>query len=195
MKYITTIIIAVLISASANSQGLFSLNYAMGFSTGATSDYISTASFRGFSVEGRHFITDQFSVGGSFTWSTFYEKLAAATYKSGDMTITGTQFRYLNAYPMLFQAHYYTTYDIMKPRVYLGAGIGPYIMNQRTDVGIWMLENNYWHFGVSPEVGILVPFSSDTKLNIGLKYHYVFKAKETIDYSWFGLNVGFAWGD
>lgn len=195
MKYITTIILAVLISVSASSQGLFSLNYALGFPTGETSDYIASTSFRGFSVDSRYFLNDQFSLSGSFTWSTFYEKLAGASYTNDNMTITGTQYRYLNAFPILFQAHYYLDHDVMKPRVYVGGGIGPYIMNQRTDVGIWSKENNYWHFGVSPEIGLLYPLSRDTKINIGLKYHYVFKAKKTIDYSWFGLNIGFAWGD
>jgi len=195
MKYITTIIIALLITASANSQSLFMMNYSMGFSTGETSDYIGSPSFRGFNIDGRYFINDQFSLGGAFTWQTFYEKLAGASYTNDNLTITGTQYRYLNAYPILFNAHYYLGYNIMKPRVYMGAGVGPYVMNQRTNVGIFSIENNYWHFGISPEIGLLYPFNENTKLNIGVKYHYVFKAKKTIDYSWFGLNIGFAWGD
>ena len=195
MKYLTTLIIAILMTASVNSQSLFSLNYAMGFSMGETADYIASPSFRGFEVSGRYYISDQFSVGGSFTTSTFYEKLAGASYTQDNMTITGTQYRYLNAFPILFQAHYYTSHNIMKPRIYLGAGIGPYIMNQETDIGTWVWENNNWHFGVSPEIGLLYPLSESTKINIGVKYHYVFKAKETNDHSWIGLNIGFAWGD
>ncbi len=162
---------------------------------GETADYIASPSFRGFEVSGRYFISDQFSVGGSFTTSTFYEKLAGASYTQDNTTITGTQYRYLNAFPFLFQAHYYTSHNIMKPRVYLGGGIGPYIMNQETDIGTWTLKNNNWHFGVSPEIGLLYPLSESTKINIGVQYHYVFKAKETTDHSWIGLNIGFAWGD
>lgn len=195
MKYITTLILGLLLTLSVRSQSLVCVDYTIGFSLGETADYITSPSFRGFSIDTRYFVTDQFSLGGSFNWSTFYEKLSGASYTRDNMTITGTQYRYLNAFPILFQAHYYLGYDIMKPRAYIGAGIGPYVMNQRVDLGIWTWENKNWHFGMSPEIGLIYPINENTKINIGVKYHYVVKAKETINYSWLGLNIGIAWGD
>lgn len=195
MKYIATIILALLISSASYSQSLYSMNYTMSFGSGETGDFISSASFRGFTFEGRGFVSDQFSLGGLFTWSTFYEKLAGETYTSGYTTITGSQYRYINAYPILFQAHWYTNDDEFEPRAYLGGGLGPYKIDQRLNAGVWSIQENNWHFGLSPEVGILYPVSMSTSLNISFRYHYVFKAKDTIDHSWFGLSLGFAWGD
>jgi len=195
MKYIVTIIIALLIGTAAYSQAIYSLNYTMSFTSGETHKYIQNASFRGLTFEGRGFVSDRVSIGGLFTWTTFYEKLGGASYTDETTTITGTQYRYLNAYPLLVQAHYYLGTDPYDPRVYLGGGLGAYKMNQRTNIGVWSLERNNWHFGLSPEVGVLFPISMDTKLNVSFRYHYVFKAKDTTDHSWFGLSVGFAWGD
>lgn len=195
MKYLLSIIIALLISSASYSQSLYSMNYTMSLGVGDQGDYINSASFRGFTFEGRGFISDQFSLGGLFTWSTFYEKLGGATYIEGTTTLTGTQYRYINAFPILFTAHYYTSDDPYSVRAYLGGGIGTYKINKRTNIGVWSFEDRYWHFGFAPEVGVLFPISMDTKLNVSLKYHYAFKTKNSINYSWFGLNVGFAWGD
>lgn len=194
MKYILTLLAAILISGVSYSQGIYILDYTMSFGVGETGDYINKASFRGFTFEGREFVSENVSLGGVFTWSTFYEKLTDESFTEDDMTITGTQYRYLNAFPILFQAHYYLSTEDDKPWIYLGCGTGAYKMIQRTDVGIWTLEDNKWHFGVSPEVGLYYPISGSTGINISLKYNYVLKTSETMDYSWFGLNVGIAWG-
>ena len=197
MKYILTIITALFISAAGYSQygSLYSLDYTMGFGTGETGKYIGSTSFRGFTFEGRAFISEQVSVGGLFNWSTFYEELRGATYEYETVTLTGNQYRYINAFPFLVQAHYYLGEDEYSPRAYFGGGVGAYKINQRTNIGTWSHEHRKWHFGVSPEAGVLFPISMNTSLNISLRYHYAFKTSETMDYSWFGLSVGFAWGD
>ncbi len=195
MKYILTILVALLISAAGYSQGLYSINYTTSYGVGKTGDYIKSPSFRGMTFEGRGFISDHVSIGGLFTWSTFYEKLGGATFNYENATFTGTQYRYINAFPLLVQAHYYLGVDKYETRLYLGGGLGPYIINQRTNVGVWSVEEKNWHFGFSPEVGVLLPISMDTRINVSFRYHYVFKAKDTIDHSWFGLSVGLAWGE
>ena len=195
MKYLLSIIVALLISSASYSQSLYSMNYTMSLGVGDQGDYISSASFRGFTFDGRGFISDQFSMGGLFSWSTFYEKLGGATVSEGTTTLTGTQYRYINAFPMQLTAHYYTSDDPYETRAYLGGGLGAYKINQRTNIGTYSFEDRYWHFGFSPEVGVLIPINMDNQFNISLKYHYAFKAKNTINYSWFALNVGFAWGD
>lgn len=195
MKYILTVLIALFISVASYSQSLYSLNYTMSLGVGDQGDFVSAASFRGLTFDGRGFISDQFSMGGLFTWTTFYEKLGGATYTDETLTITSTQYRYINAFPMQVTAHYYTSDDSYSTRAYLGGGLGAYKINQRVNTGSYAFEDNYWHFGFSPEVGVLIPINMDTQFNISLKYHYAVKTKNTINYSWFGLNVGFAWGD
>ena len=195
MKFIVTIIAVAFLTIATQSQGLYTLNYTTAISTGKTADYISNMSFRGFTFDGRGFISDQVSIGGMFNWTTFYEKLAGESYTVGTATLTGTQYRYINAFPMLAEVHYYLSTDENDTRVYLGGGIGAYKIVQRIDAGVLTKEYNNWHFGVSPEVGLLYPVGMDSQLNISFRYHYVFKASSTIDYSWFGLSLGFAWGE
>ncbi len=195
MKYILTLIFALVISAACYSQGLYTLDYNISYPVGKTGDFTRNTSFRGFTFEGRGFISDNFSLGGLFNWTTFYEELDGASFTYETATITGNQYRYINAFPFLFQAHYYLGLDENKLRAYLGGGLGAYIIIQRVNMGIWSMEYNKWHFGFSPEAGVLIPVSMSTQINISLRYHYAFKAKDTIDYSWFGLSVGFVWGN
>lgn len=194
MKYTYTILVVLLISITSYSQGFYNINYTMSMAVGETGEYISSPSFRGLSFEGGEFISDNVSIGGVITWSVFFEKSTNESFTEDNMTITGTQYRYLNVFPILFQAHYYINSDDDKPSVYMGGGAGAYRMVKRTSLGIWQSEQNSWHFGISPEVGILIPLGISTDLNIGMKYHYVIKTSETTDFSWFGLNVGIALG-
>jgi len=194
MKYIFTVLVALLISVEGYSQEFLSLNYTMSFGVGETGDYINKTSFRGITFEGRRFISDNISLGGVITWSTFYEKLADETFTEENMTLTGTQNRYLNVIPILFQTHYYLSTEDGKPWVYMGGGAGVYNIIQRTDTGIWSSQTNKWHFGISPEIGMYYEVSNSTGINVSLKYHYALKTSETTDHSWFGLNVGIAWG-
>lgn len=195
MKYIVTMIAVAFLTIATQSQGLYNLTYTMGFGAGKTSEFIGSASFRGFTFEGQGFVTEQVTVGGLFNWQTFYEELSGASYTDGTATLTGTQYRYINAYPMLLTGHYYFGTDKYEPRFYLGAGLGAYVVDQEVQAGVWTVENNYWHFGMSPDLGMLYPVGMDSYFNIGLRYHYVIKSNDSMDYSWFGLNVGFAWGD
>lgn len=195
MKYILLIASALIISASGYSQSLYSMDFNMSMTSGETAKYIESTSFRGFTFEGRGFVHDQLSFGGLFSWTTFYDKLGGEEFTYETSTVTGNQYRYINAFPILFQGHYYLQGDEFEPRVYMGGGIGAYKINQRTNIGTWSVEQRNWHFGVSPEVGLLYPVSLSTQFNISFRYHYVFKASSTTDISWFGLAIGLAWGE
>jgi hypothetical protein len=192
---IISIIIAIVSSVSGFSQQLYTINYTMSFPTGETSDFIGESSFRGMSFDGRAFINDNISLGGHINWSTFYEKIPETTYVDDTKAATGTQFRYLNAVPILFVAHYYTDEDAYYSRFYAGLGVGTYSIENRTDMGVWTVEDNTWHFGFAPEVGILVPIGYDAYVNVSLKWNYAIKTSDTDNNGWFGLNVGLGWNN
>ncbi len=85
MKKILTITACLFFSVAVFGQykgGLWSYTYDMSFGLGETSDFIGAASFRGFSLAGSGFVTDQISLGGSFGWHTFYEKVYARHYQA-----------------------------------------------------------------------------------------------------------------
>src|SRR5882762_7538895 len=112
MKKLFYIFLAVGIFTAAPTlaQSSFSVQYAMGFGSGDVKSYISSSSFRGAAVEYRYHIQEKFSVGADIGWNTFYERRAYDTYTSGTVSLSGVQYRYINAMPIFVAFDYY-----MKP--------------------------------------------------------------------------------
>ncbi len=192
MKYFLTIV-ALAFAMNASAQGLFSVTYDISVPMGEMKDYIGTTSARGVSIDGRGYVNDVASVGGNFSWHTFYEAIPSRSETFGDTrTITGQQWRYVNSFPLMINAHYYFA-DEFSLRPYIGGGLGTTHVIKSTNFGVYTIEDKNWHFGIQPEIGVLVPMGlSDTKLMAKIKYNYAFKTKETINYSYLSFNVGFA---
>ncbi len=182
----------IFVTSLCFSQGMYILNYTVSFTTGEARDYISNASFRGMTLDGRSFLNEKVSLGGSVNWATFFENPDYNTFTHGPMAFTGTQNRYINAFPVLFTAHYYFNEFEAMSRVYIGGGIGTYKIVRRTDMGVYRVEDSNWHIGFAPEIGVLFPFAKGQSINVNLKFNYAIAADETIDYQWFGLSVGYA---
>ena len=192
MKTVTILFLTLFISVVAYSQGLYSFSYTISFPTGETSDYIGKPSFRGVTFDARGFITDNISLGGLANWTVLYEHQPMASVSEGSRTVSGTSYSYINAYPILFTAHYYWTLGEKNLRIYGGTGIGVYSINKRTEAGIWYWEEKNWHFGFAPEAGILIPVGFSSFINMSLKWNYALKTDDTVNHSWFGFNIGYA---
>jgi len=173
-------------------EGMFGLTYSMGLAVGSTNDYISKFSGRGFGLEGRAFINDNLSMGGSFAWNVLFEEVVNETFTQDNQTVTSDQFRYINAYPINFITHYYFGEYDAPARFNVGLGLGAIKVNRRTEVSIIAIEHNYWHFSVTPEVGVIVPFNYSTNLLVSVRYNYAAEAKGEA-YSYLSFNIGIAW--
>jgi opacity protein-like surface antigen len=192
------IIIAVFISSASFAQRSFwSFNYQMSFSSGEQSDFIADPSFRGWGVDGRGFITQDVSVGGSFSWEVFnqiYRDLPPQPVATGQDNvaglISGVQYRYLNTLPILANAHYYLGSD-GEMRPYFGIGIGTSYIEQKTEIGLVSITENGWGFAVQPEIGLMIPFGlTGFGANLSGRFRYTTKTSETIPISFFTLAVG-----
>jgi outer membrane protein W len=173
-------------------DGIFALTYNMALPTGSTSDFIGKYSWRGFGVEGRGFVTDNISLGGSFSWNVFFEEALNETHVDGTQSLTGNFYKYINAYPINFTAHYYFGDYDAKYRFHAGLGIGTAKVNQEVEFGAYQISYNYWHFNIAPDVGVLIPMNYRTNLILSARYNYAFKSNDT-EYGWFGFNIGLAW--
>ena len=164
-KYIYIIGIFILMSSGAFAQGMFGISYDIGVPVGGTSDFIGAPSFRGFGVEGRGFITDNLSYGGSFSWAVFYEEFGPEEWnEEGDSrTGYGKQYRYINSFPLMATMHYYFG-EWDATRLYAGGGIGAQKIDQRTDVGLYTDTNHQWTFGFAPEIGVLIPINFNSSV-------------------------------
>ena len=192
-RYIYIIAFLLITSSSAFAQGLFSISYDIGLPLGSTTDFIGAPSFRGFGVEGRGFITDNLSYGGSFNWAVFYEEFGPDQWNiEGDTrTAYGKQYRYINSFPLMATMHYYFG-EWDETRVYAGAGIGAQKIDQRMDFGLYTINDNKWRFGFAPEVGVLIPVNFNTSINLSAKYQYAVKAGDSDAVSYLNIKIGFA---
>jgi opacity protein-like surface antigen len=178
------------------------VNYEISVPTGDTKEYIDKTSFRGFGLDIRKFLggENKVSVGGRFGWHVFSSDAIAETISirtdelNGD--VSGTQFRYINAFPMQGVFHFYFG-EPGRVNAYVGAGVGLYYIKQRFEIGLIATEKNNWHFGVAPEFGINMPVSDSVAANINVMYNYAAPSGtdvsgEKTGYNYFSVNVGLA---
>ena len=178
------------VSSFGQGGGMWNFDWSMGFPMGDMKDFTEQPSFRGFQIEGRSFVTANIAIGGMGAWNTFYENFGWTTETFGDnKTIYGYKRRYINAMPLMVTGHYYFTQSGIQP--YIGAGLGTYYIESRDFMGIYYVQGKDWHFGIAPEVGVVMPVGmGNTGININFKYNMAAKTKDEQSYTWLGINVG-----
>jgi len=193
-RIIYLISIITIFSSTAFAQGLFSISYDIGVPIGGTTDFIGQTSFRGFGVEGRGFITDNLTYGGSFNWAVFYEEAGPQTWEGvveETGTVYGKKYSYINSFPLMATMHYYFG-EWDATRIYVGAGIGAQKVDQRTDFGLYTVNVNNWRFGMAPEVGVLIPVNFNSSINLSAKYQYALKNGDGDALSYLNFKIGLA---
>ncbi|NOX86358.1 MAG: porin family protein [Chlorobi bacterium] len=194
---IKTIVLALLMamgtSAFSQGGGIWNFQWTIGVPTGATNDFLSAPSFRGFAIQGGGYVTDNLMIGGRAGWQVFYKDYGFVTRKSDNYAISGYQRRYINAVPLTINLNYFFGHGMVLP--YIGFGVGPYYIETRDYMGIYYLRENKWHFGLAPEIGVMIPFGSNSNVgaNLAAKYQYAFKTKDTSAQSWFEFNIGISY--
>jgi outer membrane protein W len=193
MKNISKIILgmSLIVTLNGNAQVVdyySTVNYAFGLPLGETRDFISNASFRGFSFEFGRFFTGELSFGFLFAWNVFHESLPRDTYELEDMTFTGNLYRYINAFPLLAVARYHFSPD-SRFRPYLGLASGAYVVNKVSDFGLHRFEHKNWHFGLAPEAGLIIGIGDEAHVNLGVRYHHAFPSGGEV-HSWLSAQTG-----
>jgi outer membrane protein len=160
--------------------GVFNINYNLGWGVGNFKNFLSVPSYRGFSFDGRYFVSEYISLGGSMGWTAFYEQRERQTYGFDNGTITGVGATTYYNFSMYGNAHYYPFGNyFIKP--YLGVNIGAVLNDTYVQIGRYQFEDRVWDFGFAPEVGIYMPFdpNGDMGVNTGLRYNYSFYNNES----------------
>ena len=137
--------------------GLWSYTYDIAIPFGESKDFTNPTSFRGLSISGQGFVTEKLAIGGQFTWNTFYEKTARVqeidfVNNEGERqvgAIAGTQFRYINSFPLLVTARYFNKNPVFENFAFFGGlGVGTSIIKRRVEIGIVAIDETKWHFTV-----------------------------------------------
>ena len=176
----------------AQQESYMSLQDSVSFGSGDLGDYISAASWRGALLEYRGAVRGNLMVGVDLGWNVFYEKKDYDTYSIGTESLSGVQYRYQNAVPILVSADYLIFSD--KPlKPYVGLGIGTLFSERVTDMGMYRWTQNPWQFAMKGELGLLYELSYNSSVKFAAKYYNGFKTNTLDNQGYFSLSLGMAW--
>lgn len=190
-KIILLVLIAGVFITTANAQSSFSIQYSMGFG-GTINNYITTTSWRGVTLEYKLYPQPNISIGIDAGWNHYYERRAFDTYTSGTSSYSGVQFRYANAVPIYITTNYYLSPG-EKINPFIGVGIGTIYMDRYTDMGIFLVTDDNWHFALKPEAGVRVNLAMDMDMILALRYNNAFGTSDADQQNFMTFNVGFVW--
>jgi hypothetical protein len=187
--FILTILSVLAISAFSQSN-LTALSYSIGFGAGNMHDFISPASFRGFTVDYRNMVQPNIGVGVDIGWNVFYDEVPDDVYEYKNVTLSGKQWRYSNEFPMLAAIDYYLNPGT-QVSPFGGLGIGTMYSLQNTDMSAYTFEKDAWHFALRPEIGVIIKAAPGVGMMLAAKYYYGFKAGDLPSQGYLTINFGF----
>jgi len=183
------LLILVSVPAAQAGKNVFGGAWNISAPTGDTGDFTSGLSFRGASLEWRHFYTRDMAYGFNATWDVFNEDFDG-TATNPNFAITGKIWRYVNAAPMYLSWHRYLNGGQRGKRSFFGLNAGTAYIQRRTEVGIYQMDEDNWHLAVAPEIGMQMPWDSFLGW-ISVRYNYAFSAGDVDAQQWFEFRVGF----
>jgi outer membrane protein W len=148
----------------------------------------------------RYLTSPNLTVGLYFGWHVFYERAFREINLEQEGipgTLSGSQDRWLNSFPMMLNAHFYLG-DRGDMRPYVGVNAGGFLFAQRIGLGVFTAHEDRWDWGIAPEVGIVVPTSRHTGLLLNARYQMAFTGEIfgfDAMHEYYGFGVGFVWDE
>ena len=183
--------LVLLTHGSARAQDwVWGASYGFAVPTGKTKDFADDFSWRNVTIEGRRVERgSNISFGLTASWNVFFEKTTETSELPGfPGHVTGTQYRYINSFPILANGHYYFGRPY-KPRPFVGLNIGAYIIEERVEIGLLAAHETNWHFGGAPEIGIAIPHGHQT-IFVNARYHATTAAGHVPDQDYVTVSLG-----
>jgi hypothetical protein len=176
--------VSMVVSSTAFALGdekLTSMYWSVAVPEGDMTEFIDKTSLRGFGLQGRWFVQPALSVGLVWEWQVFDQETSDPIQttlgeNSMNATISGKQFRYINAFPFLATGHLYLGTQ-GATRLFIGGGVGAFYMMERLEIGLMPVGDMYGH----------------QHLIISAKYNYVVGDDTRFDLTWWELNLGLTW--
>jgi outer membrane protein len=169
-------------------ESLYSIQYSIGFGMGDLKEFNEAASFRGMSFEYRYMMKPSIGLGFETGYNLFYDRMDYATYTRRTESLSGVQYRYTHAVPVLAAFDYYLKPDTQF-NPFVGLGVGTLYTYRDLDMGMFTLESDVWQFALRPQIGVLISTPS-ADLIVAAKYFSGFKANDTEGQQYFSLNIG-----
>jgi hypothetical protein len=188
--------VMVLAPSPVQAQDWFTgATYDVSIPAGDLEEFIEDVSWLGFSLTFRKQIDRNMTAGLLFGWQIFSER-TDRTIQLEHGAASGTQDRWVNSFPIMLNAHYYLG-DRGNIRPYLGVNAGGIAVLRRYALGIVVLDDDSWEWGVTPEVGAVVPLNRETALLLQGRFTYSFTGEDLagsdMKLAYYGVSVGFVW--
>ncbi|WP_026956831.1 outer membrane beta-barrel protein [Algoriphagus vanfongensis] len=186
----TALILVFAFAGIAKAQhSAFTIEIPVTIPVGNTADFIDQTAIRGINIEYQRFIKPEFAIGGEIGHSTLYKREDSKVYTEGTASLSGIQYRYQYAYPILVTGTYFPmTAGKVKP--FAGLGIGTVAQDRRLDMGIFSSEETHWQFALRPELGLFFEPSPQVGFKLGAKYYNSFESNNLEGQSNIGINFG-----
>jgi len=188
----TALFLALICSAEGRAQEwLWGAEYMISGSTSDTKSFVNDFSFRNVAIEGRNMLQPNVSAGLLLGWNVFAEQ-TDQLISFANAEVSGVQYRYVNAFPIMATAHYYFGGRRNSIRPYVGGGAGTFYAENRLEIGLVAFTTNHWHLGVAPEAGIIIPVNYNARALLNVRYNYGFEAGG-MKLSYWTVGVGIGW--
>ena len=195
MKKIYLIFLLILFCATSqiNAQrNIFAFQYSVGYTSGDFNNFIDRVSGNGMSLTYHNLVRDEFGLGFEIGYNHFWEEKDYATYNRETVSLSGKQYRYCFAVPLLFSLSYYANPgETVNP--YVSFGIGTEYTRNDLQMGLYTIYDDVWHFAIRPEVGVILSAGSGAGVIISAKYYDAMKSGDIGKRSYFTTNIGLAW--
>ncbi len=199
MRVLASILLLVfLLGGEAYAQVgdyFFGFAYDTSLPSGDAADFAGDFSWRGASFGGRRMVKENVSVGFLAGWHVMYEETDEVGSLQGEefgLDVQGKQFRYINSFPIMMNAHYYTGFA-GNLRPYVGLNAGLYYIERRMEIGIYFLDEDNWHFGRAPEAGLVFPLSWHARGFINARYNWAASSGGSGSINYWNFSIGAAW--
>lgn len=160
------------------------------YSVAFGNDFIDNVSWRGLGFEYRNMVKPNIGVGVGVGYNFFYEDRGYDTYTDGTKTLSGKQFRYLHNIPMIIAGDYYFKPN-EKINPFVGFGVGGNYIFKRTEMGVFLIDDEAFQFAMRPEVGAIFQAGPNAKISVTAKYLIGTDASDIDAVSYFMINLGF----
>jgi hypothetical protein len=205
MRAIIIACMVLVASTQVHAQRYFaSLMWSVATPAGAFRSFVNETSASGFGLDVQWWVADHISVGvvgGYNMWSDVFRD-RTHEFQSGayDAAINGTQVHTVNSFTIMAGSRYVfgRSRDV---RPFVGVAAGAVTSNQVLDVGFVEFNEVNWHLGVAPSVGLLIPVSFQTMVDLSARMSYGFPSgtalydASTHAIAFWSINAGITFGN
>lgn len=190
-KLFLFLLTGIYIHSTFAQHSSFTIAYPIAFPMSDLNNYISKTSFRGISFEYYRHVKQNVAVGLESGWQVFYQKENLKTYTEGTLSVSGVQYRYTNAVPIIVGGRYYKPESNGNIVPFAGLGLGVLYVERATDFGVYRITRDAWQFCVKPELGVLFKVHEGMDIMLAARYYAAFNANDLNGQPYLSLNIGF----